>query len=113
MAVRTAVVTHLDHNTMLVEWTGLATGDTGQPFEFLGYGDLTVTFEGTFAGGSSVTLEGSNDGTNYYACTDPQGNPITKLAGAMEAVTETPRWVRPSVASGAADSVQCRILARR
>ena len=36
----------------------------------------------------------------YYPLTDPQGNPITKLAAALESVTEIPRFIRPEVTAG-------------
>jgi hypothetical protein len=115
MAVRSVTATKLQGNTvvMLYAWTGLATGDTGEPIEPLDWGDLTVTIEGDFGTGVTGSLEGSNDGTNYYALTDPQGNAISKTAAAVEAVTETPRYIRPKAASGTGGAIECRILARR
>lgn len=98
----------------LFTWTGLANGDTGDPVSIVDYADLTATLEGTFSTGGSVTLEGSNDGTNYYALTDPQGNAITKTAAGIESVTETPRYIRPSVTAGdGSTSIEVRLLARR
>lgn len=95
-------------------WDGLLNGDTGAPLSLPDYADLTVTVEGTFGVGGSITLQGSNDGTNYYALTDPQGNAITKTAAGIEAVTETPRYFRPNVTAGdGTTDLECRILARR
>jgi len=66
----------------------------------LDWADYSVQFEGTFGTGGSITFEGSNDGTNYRALTDPQGNAITKTAAAIEQIEEAVRWVRPAVTAG-------------
>lgn len=116
MAVRSVSVTNLHGggNVNLVAWTALANGDTGEPYESLDYGDLSVTFEGTFGAGGTIKLRGSNDGSNYYDLTDPQGNAISKTAAGIEQVVETPRYIRPEVTAGdGTTALQCRILARR
>lgn len=96
---------------VLVTWTGLTPGDTGQPFGGPLYGDRTVQFGGTF-GASTVILEGSNDGATYRTLTDPQGNALSATSAAMEQVMETPRWSRPSVSAGAG-SITVTMYARR
>jgi len=60
---------------LLVTWSGLLNGDTGTPLEEPDFGDRTVQIGGTFGAGGSVTLQGSNDGTNWVAVTDPKGPP--------------------------------------
>jgi hypothetical protein len=117
MAVRLPVVTDVDSrtDTKLVTWTGLITGDTADPVTMPDWSDLTVLMDGTFAGGTSMALVGSMvvDGT-YVALTDPQGNAISaKLAAFIEAVTEAPLFFKPTIASGAADSVAVRVLCRK
>jgi hypothetical protein len=59
-----------------------------------------VVIDGEFGVGGSCTLEGSNDGSHYYALTDPQGNAITKTAAAMEAIEEAPLHYAPYVTAG-------------
>lgn len=116
MATRSLTRTNLPAGTSvaLLAWTGLANGDVGEAFECLDFADLNVTVEGTFGAGGTIVLKGSNDGTNYYTLTDPQGNAISKTAAATEAVVETPRYIRPEVTAGdGSTSLQCRILARR
>lgn len=81
-------------------WTNLATGDTGQPVEMTDAQDRSIQVSGTF-GTSTFTLEGSNDGTNWFVLTDPQGNNISKTAAALEAISEAVRYVRPNVSGGA------------
>lgn len=77
-----------------------------------GFADKTVQIQGTFDS-CTVTLEGSNDGTNYIVLTDPQGNAISKTASAIEAVTENTLWIKPVLATaGASTSVVVTILAK-
>jgi hypothetical protein len=59
-----------------------------------------VQIGGTFGAGGSVTLQGSNDGTNWVAVTDPQGTAVTKTAAAMEVIEECPRYICPNVTAG-------------
>ncbi len=57
----------------ILTWSGLATGDTGQPVEMPGSADRTAHIAGSFGGGTCV-IEGSNNGTSWVTLTDPQGN---------------------------------------
>ena len=106
--------TQIAFQVWLYEWVAVANGDTGAPIQTFNLVDLCVTIEGTFGTGGSCTLKGSNDGTNYYALTDPQGNAITKTAAGIEQVTEAPRYIRPEVTAGdGATAIDIRIVARR
>lgn len=87
-------------NYRVVTWTGLANGDTGAPVELTQLSDRSVQVLGTFGTGGSVTLQGSLDGSNWVALTDPQGNAITKTAAGLEAISEVVRYIRPSVTAG-------------
>jgi hypothetical protein len=89
----------VDHAT-LITWSGLLSGDDGTRVTLSDFPDRTVQFIGTFGAGGTVSFEGSNDGSNWIALTDPQGNAITKTSASMEFVTETPRYVRPRVTAG-------------
>ena len=80
-------------------WT-LANGESGAALFLPPFSDKTVQVGGTFGVGGSVTIEGSLDGTNYIALTDPQGNALTKTAAAIEAVSEAVPYVRPRVTAG-------------
>lgn len=119
MATKPVTVTYAPNgaaNGALVQWllltqTGL---DDGAPFEGVDFADRTVQFDGTFGVGGSITLEGSNDGTNWFTLTDPQGNAITKTAAGLEVIEEGPRYIRPRVTAGdGTTSLNCRLWARR
>ena len=98
----------------LMVWTTLDSDDSGAPIELVDYPDMTVAITGTFGAAGSITMQGSNDGTNWFALTDPQGNAITKTAAGMEIVVEAPRYVRPLVAGGdGTTSLTATLLCRR
>lgn len=84
-----------------VTWSGLLNGDTGERVNLTDFPDRTVQFTGTFGAAGTVNFEGTNDGVNWVALTNPQGNALSKTGAALESVTETPRYVRPSVTGGA------------
>lgn len=74
--------------------------DEGVPVELCRYSDRSVHAVGTWGAGGSLTMQGSNDGTNYYALTDPQGNAITKTADFLEQITELTQFIRPAITAG-------------
>lgn len=117
MAIKTAAVVYAPNgnsNGALITWALLANGDTGSPVEGVDFADRTVQIGGTFGVGGSVTLEGSNDGTTYFALTDPQGNAVTKTAAGLEVLEESPRYIRPNVTAGdGTTSLTATIWARR
>lgn len=84
----------------LVTWTGLLNGDDGAPVQWVDYADRCVQAIGTFGAGGSITMQGSNDGTNWATMADPQGNNLTFTAAKLEQVLELPRYVRPIVTAG-------------
>ena len=101
-------------NAVLYTWTGLLNGDQGSAVEAADWADRTVQIAGTFGVGGSVTLEGSNDNSNWVALTDPQGNAVTKTAAGLEVFEEGPRYIRPNVTAGdGTTSLTVTVWARR
>jgi len=92
-----------DGSVKVLTWSGLSTADTGIPVSIPKFADKTVTITGTFAA-ATIALQGSNDATNWFSLTDPQGNAISKTAAAIEAVTENPLWIRPAVTGGSGET---------
>jgi hypothetical protein len=98
----------------LITWTLLDLDDSGAPVELVDYPDKTATITGTFGVGGSITLQGSNNNTDWFALTDGQGNAITKTASGMELIVENPRYVRPLVTAGdGSTNLTVQILCRR
>lgn len=100
--------------TCLLTWTSLDSDDSGDPADMLDYPSMTVAVSGTFGAAGSVTVQGSLDGTNWFAMTDAQGNAITKTSAGIEEIVEAPRYVRPLVTGGdGTTSLTVKILCRR
>lgn len=119
------VSTIADGTTKIVTWTPMIIIDTdpgapevleydiGLPVEFCRFCDRSVTIVGTWGAGGSITLKGSNDGINYYALTDPQGNAITKSADSLEQITELTQYIKPEITAGdITTSLTVKLLAR-
>lgn len=98
-AVINPIKTFRDHVHQIV-WAALANGDSGAPMIMPGSNLRSIQVNGTFGSGGTILLEGSNDGTNYYTLTDPQGNAISKTAAGIEAIEEITIYVRPRVSAG-------------
>lgn len=83
-----------------LQWAAAANGDTGAPQLLPGYADKSIQVTGTFGSGGSCTLEGSNDGVNYFALTDPTGTTIAITSAGGKAITESTMYIRPHVTAG-------------
>ena len=118
---------------MLVVWSNLANGDTGQPYVSPDKSEKSIQVSGTPGAGVSVTIQGSNGqafqstlsggaaagvAPGYAALNDPQGNALTFVAAdvtanKIEEVLENPLVVRPSVTAGdGTTSITIRMLVR-
>lgn len=86
-------------SVLLVQWIELGQGDDGDPVYMGEFGDRSIQVTGTF-GGATLQWEGSNDGTNYVALSDPQGTDIAMTTAGISAVAEVTRMARPKVVGG-------------
>ena len=102
MATRNATVTDISPTgkSKLVTWTGLLNTDDGAPADWVDSSDRCLQVTGTFGAGGSVTIQGSNDGTNWAPLADPQGNALVFTSQRIEQALELPRYVRPLVTAG-------------
>lgn len=85
-----------------VTWETLtATNNVGEAVRLPTHMDKTVTATGTFGG--AVTLNGSNDGANFFVLSDQGASDITGTAAYIAVVAENPLWIRPAAAAGVTD----------
>ena len=93
----------------MILWETVTCGDTGSAYEVPNWATVgTVQALGTFEdassppAGSTLTMQGSNDGTNWATLHADDGNDIAFTAAGMEVIAELPRYIRPShsLASG-------------
>lgn len=119
MATRAATISNptkdqYDDGVQLVTWTGLLNGDDGAPVELPTHSDRSAQVTGTFGAGGSISLEGSNDGTNYVVLSTPASVAITLTSAGLKAVLELPRYIRPRVTAGdGTTSLTATLLLRR
>lgn len=111
MAVRSLTSTPLPSIGRKLEWSGLASTDTGQPADLSRNEGLvgSVQFTGTFGGGT-VVLEGTNDGTNYFTLKDAAGSDISATAAAGFDFSVACLSIRPRAAS--TTSIACTVILR-
>ncbi len=93
-----------DRNTAagatLVTWDAMATGDSGAAFGLNAAADITIQVSGT-SDGSTVTFQGSNDGTHWHALTQRGGTTnMAYNAAANHACNEMPAFIRPNITAG-------------
>lgn len=91
--------THEQRNVLRVSWNSVPQNEVGQQLPLAQYSDRSVQVSGTF-GGATVTIEGSNDGTNWFTLADPQGNNLSFVTARLEAILELVFWIRPKVTGG-------------
>lgn len=95
-----------------VTWAGIVTGDTLDALALPGSTSAaSVQFSGTF-GGATVKLQASNDGTTFYDMKDASGTTISATAGAYFEFSTAAVYIRPSIASGSANSVNAIVRLR-
>lgn len=113
MANITPTRTALEFGSESVVWTGLSTADTAIGV----YANKTtgavgaMQCTGTF-GGATITLQGSNDGSNFYAITDPAGNDVVLTADGIIDFSTAAAYIRPASSGGTADDVTVTVILR-
>ena len=102
-------------------WSGLTTGDTGEPVALSNHADRSVRVSGSF-NGCTVHIEGfigdptssaelTND-ANWLPLTDPSDNFLQLTTAAIEAVSQVVLYVRPRVSGGTAPSIVVHLLVK-
>ena len=103
----------LEPGTWGVLWSGVSTGDTIHPakvpFAWMNLGSVQIA--GTF-GGATVTLQVSNDGTNYATLDDVSGVDVSAASALIAEVSNSALYWKPSITGGSSDSVTIKIVGR-
>lgn len=103
MATITATRTpYVSVDKMKYTWAGfVANADVGTSITDQNLNDRSVQVTGSFAGSLSITIQGSNDGTNWFTLTDQGGSPLTFTAAGGGMIAELTEYVRPIADAGA------------
>lgn len=117
MATRQATTADISPTSRayLVTWSGLTftTTDDGAPVDWIDFADRSIQVVGTFGATGAVTIEGSNNGVDWAALSDPQGNVLTITNPKIEQVLELTRYVRPRITAGDVSTSLSVLLAMR
>jgi len=117
MGIVNYTILRSDREIQLIAWTGLANGDTGQPYDASdAWPEKSVQVVGTFGVGGNVAIEGSNMLTSptWNGLTDPQGNLLEFTVSKLEAILENTVQIRPNVTGGdVTTSISVYIAIRR
>lgn len=100
MATKPVTIEILGERTIRATWANMANGDDGAPIDWPYYADRSVQVRGTFGAAGSVTMEGSNDGANFEALSDPRGNALAINSAKIEQVEDCCFRTRPRVTAG-------------
>ena len=115
MAVISPVIVDEGDRTKIVTWT-MATADTANPIgingAFADFADRSVTVTGTFGGGT-ITMQGSNDGTNFFDLTDGSNNALSFAAARLEQIYEATRHQKPTLTGGAGVALAVTMFMRK
>ena len=98
---------------VLAEWAALLSSENGDPEGLSQWDKQCVQVTGTFDT-ATITIQGSNDGTNWATMNDETGSALTFTAAGLKSILERPLFVRPIAGAGAGGvNVAVRILATR
>lgn len=113
MATITPTIVRVDdggvRGVYLATWATIGDSDTCTHIPMSGAADRSVQISGTF-NSATVVMQGSNDGTNWFSLTDPQGNAISKTSASIEQIEELTRYIRPSSSGGSSSSTNVLLL---
>jgi hypothetical protein len=82
-----------------------ASGDVGTAMGHAEYSYRTYIVTGDFASAGAVTLEGSNDGTNWVPLTNRQGTPMAFTSAGMNTSQDMPMFARPRMTAGTSTGI--------
>lgn len=113
MAVKDVTSDSLGSGVTFYEWLNITEADTGKPIEMPAGADKTVTIDGDFGTSGDGQLQGSNDKSNWYPLTDPDGSNISLTVAGMKLIRENPRYIRPAVVNGSNVDLNFRLTVKR
>jgi hypothetical protein len=90
---------NIQYGVLVQTWDALDGSDNGDAAMHEGFTDRTVHVTGTFDS-ATVTIQGSNDGTNWATLNDVAGAPLTFTAAGMRTIREAPYYTRAITSGG-------------
>ena len=96
----TVVMNQPIRDVILATWSSVNANQNGDAAQMPQYtGKVHVAVTGTFDT-ETVTIQGSLDGSNYFALEDEDGNAAALTAAGLITLRSNPLYIRPSVSNG-------------
>jgi hypothetical protein len=102
----------LRHEVLAFLWEAMGDADTGEAIEVANFADRSIQVAGTF-GSATLTVQGSNDGSNWATLNDPQGNALTVTSAKVEQILELTRYLRVTTSGGSGTDLDVTLVCRR
>lgn len=100
MATVEPVIEQFGSNAVRVTWASMHNGDVGAPVPYGVYPDRSIQVTGTFGAGGSVSVLGSNDGTNFVQVSNQRGTAFAMTSAGLEQVEDVSYQIKPQVTAG-------------
>lgn len=92
-----------------ITWSNLQGGDEGAAVKVANWTKKSVSVSGTWTG-VSATIQGSNDGVNYYALSNEQGTAVSFTANALSTIGPNTLFIKPVVTGGASGTIKVDLV---
>lgn len=114
MATRSATRTDRNDGITSIIWEGITESDSGAAVIAADLFSKTVQAIGDFDASGAITMQGSNDGTNWFTLTDPTGADVVLTAATMGVIImENPLYVRPTATAGTSVDMDVYLVGQR
>lgn len=88
---------HPEAGVIRAVWPSIVNADTnGDAAQLSRWPHKSVQVEGGFGSAGGITIQGSNDGTNYHTLQDHLGNDLIFTADGLATVAENTLYIRPT-----------------
>jgi hypothetical protein len=113
MATIPPVRSSIQHNIEKITWETVTSDDTATAVIPMGVGSLAASVQviGTF-GGCTVTIQGSNDNSNWATLKDIYGANLSFTAAGLADFSTACGYVRPSVSGGTSEDIDVALVFR-
>lgn len=113
MAVIVATTVKQSKRDIVLTWSTMLNGDTGDIYTNQSNRFATFQVSGVFGAGGTVVLQGSLDGTNWVTLLDSAGAAISLTAAGFLTVRDIALYYRPNVTAGdGTTDLDCTLLVR-
>lgn len=110
MANITCNMTPLNNQTMQAVWLAVTENDTGLGALMAEWPDRTVQVVGDFTSSGAITMEGSNDGTNWGTLNDFEGDALVITSAAPRLIAENTAYIRPRATAGSSVAMDIYVI---